>query len=91
MFNFNEKIIFKKFLLNNTYFFLFIIINLSLIVWIIQAINYLDFVTDDGHGFEIYFYYTILNLPKVFTKLVPFVFFLINGGGAKSESPAPVK
>tara|TARA_Y100000996_G_C22508447_1_gene637401 strand:- start:56 stop:1204 length:1149 start_codon:yes stop_codon:yes gene_type:complete len=76
MFNFNEKIIFKKFLLNNTYFFLFIIINLSLIVWIIQAINYLDFVTDDGHGFEIYFYYTILNLPKVFTKLVPFVFFI---------------
>ncbi len=76
MFNFNEKIIFKKFLLNNTYFFLFIIINLSLIVWIIQAINYLDFVTDDGHGFEIYFYYTLLNLPKVFTKLVPFVFFI---------------
>ena len=76
MLNFNEKIIFKKFLLNNTYFFLFIIINLSLIVWIIQAINYLDFVTDDGHGFKIYFYYTILNLPKVFTRLVPFVFFI---------------
>ncbi len=76
MFNFNEKIIFKKFLLNNTYFFLFILINLSLIVWIIQAINYLDFVTDDGHGFKIYFYYTLLNLPKVLTKLVPFVFFI---------------
>jgi len=76
MINFNEKIIFKKFLTDCTYFFLFVSISLSLIVWVIQAVNYLDFVSEDGHSFKIYFYYTILNLPKIFSRIIPIVFFI---------------
>ena len=76
MLNFNEKIIFKKFLTDTTYFFLFVSISLSLIVWVVQAVNFLDFVSEDGHSFRIYFYYTILNLPKIFSRVIPIVFFI---------------
>ena len=76
MINFNEKIVFKKFLTDCTYFFLFVSISLSLIVWVIQAVNFLDFVSEDGHSFKIYFYYTILNLPKIFSRIIPIVFFI---------------
>ena len=75
MFNFNEKIIFKKFLLDNTYFFLLASISLTLIVWVIQAVNFLDFVSEDGHSYKIYFYYTTLNLPRIFSKIMPIIFF----------------
>ena len=75
MFNFNEKIIFKKFLLDNTYFFLLASICLTLIVWVIQAVNFLDFVSEDGHSYKVYFYYTILNLPRIFSKIMPVIFF----------------
>jgi len=76
MLNFNEKIIFKKFLIDNTYFFLFVSLSISLIVWVIQAVNYLDFVSEDGHSFKVYFYYTILNLPKIFNRILPIIFFV---------------
>ncbi len=76
MLNFNEKIIFKKFLLDNTYFFLLVSLSLTVIVWVIQAVNFLDFVSEDGHSFKIYFYYTLLNLPRIFSKIIPVVFFI---------------
>ena len=58
MINYNKKLIFQKFFSNNTYFFFICIASLSLIVWIIQAVNFLDFVTEDGHGLIVYFKYT---------------------------------
>ena len=76
MINFNEKIVFKKFLSDNTYFFLLCAISLSLIVWIIQAVNFLDFISEDGHSFDIYFYFTALNFPKIFKNILPFIFFM---------------
>ena len=74
--NFNEKIVFKKFLSDNTYFFLLSAMSLSLIVWIIQAVNFLDFISEDGHSFDIYFYFTILNFPKIFKNILPIIFFI---------------
>tara|TARA_A100000164_G_C21940527_1_gene790456 strand:- start:3663 stop:4820 length:1158 start_codon:yes stop_codon:yes gene_type:complete len=71
-----KKLIFSKFLLDNLNFFLIISITLTLIVWIIQAVNFLDFVTEDGHNFKIYMYYTLLNFPKIFSRVLPFVFFI---------------
>ena len=76
MMNFNEKIVFRKFLLDNTYFFLLCSLSLSLIVWVIQAVNFLDFISEDGHSFDIYFYFTILNFPKIFKNILPFIFFM---------------
>jgi lipopolysaccharide export system permease protein len=52
------------------------VLSLSLIVWIIQAVNFLDFVTEDGHGLEVYFKYTLLNIPKIISRLMPFMFFI---------------
>jgi len=49
---------------------------LAAIVWTIQAVNYLDLVTEDGHAFKIYFFYSFLTLSKVLTKLIPFCFLL---------------
>ena len=76
MINYNKKLIFQKFFSDNTLFFLICIASLSLIVWIIQAVNFLDFVTEDGHGLIVYFKYTLLNIPKIISRLMPFIFFI---------------
>ena len=71
-----EKLIFRKFAKDLTYFFLLVSISITLIVWVIQAVNFLDIVTEDGHGFRIYFFYTLLTLPKIFSKITPFIYFI---------------
>jgi len=76
MIEFNKKLIFKKFFTDNTYFFLSAIITVSLIVWVIQAVNFLDFVTEDGHGLAVYFKYSLLNFPKILSRLFPLIFFI---------------
>ena len=50
--------------------------TLSAIVWSVQAVNFLDLVTEDGHAFVIYFFYSLLTLSKVLTKLIPFSFLV---------------
>ena len=64
-----KKLIFRKFLIDAFLSFLVLIISFSVIVWVIQAVNYLDFVSEDGHGFKVYFLYTLFNFPKIFSKL----------------------
>lgn len=71
-----KNLIFKKFFLDSINFFLFATLTLSIIVWTIQAVNYLDFVVEDGHGLEIYFKYTLLSLPKIISRIMPLIFFL---------------
>ncbi|HJO77142.1 MAG TPA: LptF/LptG family permease [Pelagibacteraceae bacterium] len=56
--------------------FALILISITVIVWIVQAVNYLDFVTEDGHAFGVYFTYSILNIPKVINRLIPLVFLI---------------
>ena len=70
-----KKIIFKNFLKETLEFFILSSCAVTIIVWVIQAVNYLEFVTEDGHSFKIYFLYTIYSLPKIFNKLLPFMFF----------------
>ena len=69
-----EKIIFRKLLLDITLRALTITFSLGLIVWIVQAVNYLDFVIGEGHNFKIYFYYNLYNFPKIIHRILPFVF-----------------
>ena len=71
-----KKLIFKKFAKDIFQFFLLVSISISLIVWVIQAVNFLDIVTEDGHGFRVYFLYTLLSLPKIFSKILPFIYFV---------------
>ena len=71
-----QKLIFHKLYINITKFFLSSLLIISVIVWTIQAVNYFDFVTEDGHGLKIYFLYTIYSFPKIVVRLIPFVFFV---------------
>ena len=71
-----KKLIFWKFFKDLSLFFITVSLSISLIIWVIQAVNYLDMVSDDGHSFQIYFLYTLLSLPKIFSKVLPFVFFI---------------
>ena len=71
-----KKLIFRKFLLDVTIFFIISALSLTLIVWVIQAVNYLDFVSEDGHSFRVYFLFTLLSIPKIFSKLIIFLFFI---------------
>jgi lipopolysaccharide export system permease protein len=71
-----NKLIFRKFSLDIVSFFLLSSFSITFIVWIIQAVNFLDLVSDDGHSLNVYFYYVSLNLPKIFSKTIIFVFFI---------------
>ena len=69
-----EKLIFRKLITDISFRALTITFTIGLIVWIIQAVNYLDFVIDDGHNFKIYFLYNLHNFPKIVHRILPFVF-----------------
>ena len=69
-----EKLIFRKLITDISFRALTITFTIGLIVWIIQAVNYLDFVIDDGHNFKIYFLYNLYNFPKIIHRILPFVF-----------------
>ena len=71
-----KKLIFRNFFKDVTLFLIVASISLTLIVWVIQAVNYLDFISEDGHGLKVYFYYTVLSLPKIFYRMLPFIFFI---------------
>ena len=69
-----EKLLFRKLIADISFRALTITFTIGLIVWIIQAVNYLDFVIDDGHNFKIYFLYNLYNFPKIIHRILPFVF-----------------
>ena len=71
-----KKVIFDKLLTDIIIFFLLCSITLTSIVWILQAVNFLDIVSEDGHGLLTYFSYTFLNIPKIFNKLMLLAIFL---------------
>ena len=71
-----KKLLFQKFLKDTTKFFIIIAFSIGLIVWVIQAVGFLDFVTEDGHGLYVYFKYTALSFPKIIHRILPFVFFI---------------
>ena len=71
-----KKIIYRKLAADCTKFFLLTILTISSIIWVLQAVNYLDFVIEDGHGFFVYFNYTLLSFPKILSRIYPFAIFL---------------
>ena len=70
-----KKIIFRKFLYDCLIFFTIALLSSSIIVWVFQAVNYLDLVIDDGRNYSVYWYFTLLNFPKIVSKIYPFAFF----------------
>ena len=71
-----NKLIFRKLSLDIVSFFLVASLSITLIVWVIQAVNFLDIVSEDGHSLKVYFSYAILNLPRIFSRILIFIFFI---------------
>tara|TARA_A100001011_G_scaffold395724_1_gene491589 strand:- start:754 stop:1920 length:1167 start_codon:yes stop_codon:yes gene_type:complete len=68
--------IYKHFFLEFCRYFLLVLFTFSIIVWTVQAVNYLDLIVDDGHAVSIYLNYALLNIPKILTKFIPLSFLL---------------
>lgn len=70
-----KKILYRSLLKDITVFSLIALFSSAIIIWVFQAVNYLDLIVEDGRDFMIYLNYTLLNFPKILTKLIPFVIF----------------
>ena len=70
-----KKIIFRKLLFDYMSFFSIALISTSVIIWVFQAVNFLDIMIEDGRDYLVYVNYSLLNFPKIITKLIPFVLF----------------
>ncbi len=71
-----KKLIFKNILFEILVFLLITLFSLTIIIWIIQAVNFLDLVSEDGHSFGIYFKFSILSIPKILSRILIFVLFI---------------
>ncbi len=56
-------------------FFLIALISSSIIMWVFQAVNFLDIMIEDGRDYVVYISFSLLNFPKIFSKLYPFILF----------------
>lgn len=70
-----NKLIYKKILNDFLVFFLITLVASSIIVWVFQAVSFLDIMIEDGRGYLTYINYSLLNIPKIISKLFPFILF----------------
>ena len=70
-----KKILFRKLLLDCLTFFLIALLSASIIIWVFQAVNFLDIMIEDGRDYLVYINYSLLNFPKIISKVLPFIFF----------------
>jgi lipopolysaccharide export system permease protein len=70
-----KKIIFRKLLLDCLTFFFLALLGISTIIWVFQAVNFLDIMIEDGRNYNVYFSYTLLNFPKIISRILPFALF----------------
>jgi len=70
-----KKIIFRKLLQDCLIFFFLALFGISTIIWVFQAVNYLDIMIEDGRNYNVYFDYTLLNFPKIISRILPFALF----------------
>ncbi len=70
-----KKIIYQKILLDCLIFFLIAIFGISSIIWVFQAVNFLDIMIEDGRNYNVYILFTLLSFPKIISKVLPFCIF----------------
>ncbi len=70
-----KKILFRKLLFDYIIFFIISLFSAGIIIWIFQAVNFLDIMIEDGRDYTVYFKYSLLSFPKVISKLYPFALF----------------
>ena len=56
-------------------FFIIALLSSTIIIWVFQAVNYLDIMIEDGRDYIVYVKFSLLNFPKILTRLMPFVLF----------------
>ena len=70
-----KKIIFRKLMLDYMSFFIIALFSSGIVIWVFQAVNFLDIMIEDGRSYSVYISYSLLNFPKILNKLFPFVLF----------------
>ena len=70
-----KKILFRKLLSDYLTFAFFALISTSLVIWVFQAVNYLDIMIEDGRDYLVYLKFSLLSFPKILSKILPFVLF----------------
>ena len=70
-----KKILFRKLLLDYLSFFLLALLSTAIVIWVFQAVNYLDIMIEDGRDYLVYINFSLLNFPKIVSKIFPFVLF----------------
>jgi len=70
-----KKIIFRKLLSDYIIFFVIALFSSTIVVWIFQAVNFLDLIIEDSRDYMVYINYSLLNFPKILSKLFPFILF----------------
>ena len=70
-----KKILFRKLLTDCLLFFFITLFSASTIIWVFQAVNFLDIMIEDGRDYLVYISYTLYNFPKIISKILPFAIF----------------
>ncbi len=70
-----KKLLYRKLLKDYMSFFIIALLSSSLIIWVFQAVNFLDIMVEDGREYTVYINYSLLNFPKIISRLLPFVLF----------------
>ena len=70
-----KKILFRKLLFDYLTFLFLVLISAGIVIWVFQAVNYLDIMIEDGRDYLVYLNYSLLNFPKILSKIFPFILF----------------
>ena len=70
-----KKILFRKLLADYLSFLFLALISTGIVIWVFQAVNYLDIMIEDGRDYLVYINFSLLNFPKIISKIFPFVLF----------------
>ena len=85
-----KKVLFRKLLTDYLSFFFITLINTSIVIWVFQAVNFLDIMIEDGRDYLVYVNFSLLNFPKILSKVYPFalffsIFYVTSRSEAKNE------
>ena len=70
-----KKILFRKLISDYLIFIILALISTGTVIWIFQAVNYLDIMIEDGRDYLIYIKFSLLNFPKIISKIFLFILF----------------
>ena len=72
---FSDKI-YKHFFSELSKHFFIVLFALTIIVWTVQSVNFLDLIVEDGHSIGLYLKFSLLNVIKIITKFIPLSFLI---------------